>query len=70
MNKQEAINYVRNNYGFDVKSDLLAIVRLRNKAVILPEIGVDGSFRDESEWAVLDMAEKIDTGEYGSIYYF
>lgn len=70
MNKREAINYVRKELGFDVTSDYVAIVRLRQKSVLLPEIGVDGSIRDESEWAVFDSATKIDTGEYGEFYYF
>jgi hypothetical protein len=70
MNKREAINYVKREFGFDVTSEWLAIVRLRHKSVLLPELGVDGSIRDESEWAILDMAGKIDTGEYGDVYYF
>ena len=70
MNKREAIDYVKNQIGIDVANDGVAIVRLRHKSILLPEIGVDGSFRDESEWACFDTAYKIDTGEYGAIYYF
>lgn len=73
MTYQEAIEYVKDNYPFD-HTDLMtghaAIVRLRNKCVLLPEIGVDGSERDNSTWAYLDMTAKVDTGLYGDVYYF
>lgn len=69
MNRQEVIYYAREGLGLDFNTDWITAVRLRHKAVLLPEMGVDGSLRDESEWAIIDMAEKIDTGEFGCVYY-
>lgn len=68
----EAKNYVKNNIliGLDVdENDWCALVKIRHKNIIFPEYGVDGSLRDSSEWAFLDMTGRIDAGEYGDIYY-
>lgn len=73
MTKERALEYVAENYPFDWElydEGYTAIVRIRASAVILPEIGVDGSVRDENTWAYLDMTGKIDTGMYGDVYYF
>lgn len=78
MTREEAIEYVASNiYGGskeqleeDIKRGYVAVVYLRNKAVLLPKEGCDGSLRDESDWAYLDMVAKIDRGFYGAVYYF
>lgn len=70
MTRNNAIDYVRQNYPYDDESEYCTVVKLRHSAAILPEIGCDGSIRDSSEWAYLDMTGKVDTGEYGEIYYF
>ena len=70
MTTDRAMRYALEHYPCDPESDYCTVVRLRKKAVALPEYGVDGSARDESEWAYFDMTEKIDTGMYGSVCYF
>jgi hypothetical protein len=70
MTTDRAMRYALEHYPCDPESDYCTVVRLRKKAVALPEYGVDGSARDESDWAYFDMMEKIDTGMYGSVCYF
>lgn len=71
MTRNQAVQHIRDNYFPLFKmGDGYALVRLRHKAVLLPEYGIDGSSRDESEWALLDMFTKVDTGMYGEVYYF
>jgi len=71
MNRMEAWSYVKNNFPYDPgQSDYIALFRLRHKAICLPEIGVNGQGRDEADWCYIDACGKIDTGEYGDIYYF
>ena len=69
MNKAEVLLYAQNELGFAVNNDWVTVVRLRHKAVLLPDMDIEGNPRDEAEWAILDMAGKIDTGEYGCVYY-
>lgn len=74
MSREEALNYAKENFGYNEDSkicvEFCAIIPLRHKAMFLPEYGIDGSVRDNSDWAYIDMLEKIDTGEYGSVRYF
>ena len=70
MTIKEAEAYVEEHFPYDEGSVYCALVKLRHKAVLFPEIGVDGSLRDSSEWAYIDASGKIDTGEYGEFYYF
>jgi len=73
MTREEALRYAIDNYPFDsneYERGYCTVVRLRKCAEILPEFGVDGSVRDESTWAYMDMTAKVDTGIYGDIYYF
>lgn len=78
MTREEAIQYVADNIYCTDRSTIeetledgsCALVRLRNEAYLLPALGVDGSSRDESSWAFLDMWSKVDTGIYGDVYYF
>lgn len=71
MNKKEAKAYVKSVIGVTMKgNDYAGLFRLRHKAVMLPEVGVDGSLRDESEWCFFEAAEKIDSHMYGCFYYF
>lgn len=74
MNKIEALEYVKRVFGDDLKHTLLqdnmALIKIRHQNTILPEYGVDGSERDKSEWAFIDMTEKNDTGLYGAVRYF
>ena len=69
MTTDRAMRYALEHYPCFL-TDYCAVVRLRKKAVALPEYGEDGSARDESDWAYFDMARKIDTGMYGDVYYF
>lgn len=69
--REDAIEYVKaNGYPFNEDSPFCAVVALRRCASILPEFGCDGSKRNLHAWALFDMAGKIDTGEYGEVYYF
>lgn len=74
MNLLEAKEYVKKVFAIDLENtfipDYLAIIRIRHQNTILPEYGVDGSERDQSEWAFIDMTENIDTRLYGAVYYF
>lgn len=75
MNREDAIRYVEQQFGFiigssDFYANYTALVKIRHDNVFLPDVGIDGSIRDESEWALIDMAYKIDTGVYGAVYYF
>lgn len=69
MTRNQAIEYARNNFS-GLHSDYTCIVRLRHTSACLPDIGIDGSFRDDCDWAFIDTAEKMDSGIYGAIYYF
>jgi hypothetical protein len=46
-----------------------ALLRIRHKALLLPEMDSQGNMRDEAEWVYISMNDKIDSGEYGEIYY-
>ena len=70
MNRTEAEEFVKKNYPYNASSDYCALFRIRQKCPWLPEFGVDGSERDNADWAYIDAAGKIDTGMYGDIYYF
>lgn len=77
MTRKEAKEYVKENYGItlgknadSLTKDSCALIRLRHTNNFLPEFGIDGSHRDSSEWALVDMYEKIDTGYYGAVRYF
>lgn len=59
MTKSEAMQYAAEHYPCDFESDYCTVVRLRKKAVELPEYGADDSVRDDSEWAYFDMAGKL-----------
>jgi Ca2+-binding EF-hand superfamily protein len=54
----------------DEHRDTVALLELRHTACFLPECGVNGKLRDCSDWALIDMFEKVDTGIYGCVYYF
>jgi len=60
----EAIKFLKEN------RDHVALLRLRHKAEFLPEIGCNCEPRDNSEWVLIDMYDKQDTGIYGSVFYF
>lgn len=73
MEKKRAKEYVANilEYGKEWENnDYCALICLRNKCIVLPEYGIDGSVRDDSEWAFIDCTDKQDTGLYGAVYYF
>lgn len=74
MNLLEAKEYVKKVFAIDLENtfipEYLTIIRIRHQNTILPEYGVDGSERDQSEWAFIDMTEKNDTGLYGAVSYF
>ena len=72
MNRKEAVEYVKITFGDAIENnpDSLALLKIRQENCILPEFGVDGSKRDRSEWVLIDMEEKSDTGLYGSVHYF
>lgn len=69
MNRMEVIYYAKQALGLSFNTEWITAVRLRHKAVLLPEVDCCGNIRDKSEWVILDMADKIDTGEYGCVYY-
>ena len=52
-------------------AETISAVRLPIRAnnVFLPEFGTDGSTLEGARYVVIDMFEKIDTGEYGAVYY-
>lgn len=75
MTLQQAQKYVQTNIfeGFDFEKAIpgsFALVQLRHKAVMFPEMGTNCVMRDDADWAFIDMWGKIDTGMYGDIYYF
>ena len=78
MTRQDAIQFVadyifvtdRRTIEECLEEGSCALVRLRNEAYLLPAEGYDGSLRDESNWAFLDMWAKMDSGIYGAVYYF
>lgn len=70
MTRKQAEQFAEEHYPFVPGSPYCAVVCIRHGTKLLPKFGVDGSSRDASEWALLDMAEKVDTGEYGMVYYF
>lgn len=69
MTKPEAWEYLHEVH-YVSQSDTNAIVRLRKSTIIFPEEDVFGNRRDENDWAYIDTATKVDTGEYGEIMYF
>lgn len=75
MTYSEAKKYVQTHifedFDFDKAiSGSFALVALRHKAIMFPEIGTNGIMRDDADWAFIDMWGKIDSGMYGDIYYF
>ena len=80
MTRKEAWKCVTDYFGWDFwktmddmdenTKDYVALFRLRHESVMLPKYGTNGVARDESEWAFIDSAEKIDSGMYGGVYYF
>ena len=71
MERAQAMEYAANHFlesGCDM--DEVAIVKLRHHCSALPEVGINGLKQDDCEWALIDMNEKVDTCEYGCIYYF
>lgn len=73
MTYKEAKEYVKNNgpyYKGCLKDGSCALLRIRNKCLILPEFGVNGRMRDGCEWAYININGKVDTGLYGDVYYF
>ena len=70
MTRQQAKEFVKRNYYVDVDNeDYCALIKLRHTCLIFPEISINGQLRDDAEWAFIDTANKIDTGEYGAIFY-
>ena len=75
MTREQALQYVDDHFYWAVENsklneDQFALLRLRLFNNILPEIGVDGSKRDESDWVFIDMWCKNDTCSFGGVYYF
>lgn len=75
MNRAEAKDWIKENLNIGIDDlgsmgDYVTLVRIRHESPALPKFGVDGSSRDESEWAFFDAAEKIDSGLYGCWYFF
>lgn len=73
MNRNQAIQYAEKCLGIDwngYMSDYIALFRLRHTAIMLPEFGNNGAERDKCEWCLIDSAAKLDSGEYGTVYYF
>lgn len=70
MTYEEAKTYVETHFPVNWDSASCALIELRHKAIMFPELGVNGVERDSAQWMYIDGEGKIDTGMYGEVYYF
>ena len=73
--RELALLHLSEFLGFNLTEEWLrqnecALLRIRHKAIFLPEMDNWGNMRDESKWVYISMCDKIDSGEYGQVYYF
>lgn len=75
MDRNEAVDYLSNVVGVDVKEFLddnpeySCLLRVRRENTFLPMYDMYGTQKTIAEWVLIDMTEKIDTGLYGAVYY-